>query len=337
MQQRSRPATFQPPYDAHTTIFPADWPEYVLGMFGVQCLPEVDASSERRALEDALRADSPPLHFERVREIDAAGFLNDVYLAYWRTGADLRAWQAGSGVAAYLARPRTGPVGLWRECIVAPVLNLDPNGIVKRRQWGVGRHLAHEWERYHGYYGSMRDRMPAGHLETIEGSSEPLSRQPEPVTRGRRLTVDVPHNVCFVRGTFGWKDAPAAEQEVFTQEMLPVYERGARYIRDHSVEVSCISARVAEEVALDHPNGIQAETLAWFTSIKTLEKWTHSHPTHNDIFRKMIDIGRRFDFKLHLDLGHEVVVVPRGGCEVEYNNCHPETSFLRFFPAREVV
>ncbi|MBN3782860.1 phenylacetaldoxime dehydratase family protein [Burkholderia sp. Ac-20345] len=333
MQRRSRPETFRPPYDAHTTIFPEDWPDYVLGQFGIQAPPETDLSSLMAELERSLVEAPAALHFERVREVDAQGYRNEVYLAYWRSAEAYRAWLANPSVAAFLARPLSGEVGLWRESIIAPVKNLDPNGIVKARRWGVGRHLSHEWERFHGYYGSMRDRIPDGHSLSIEGGEQPLVAQPPVESRGRRLRVTPPHNLCFVRGTFGWAEAPEEEQRVFIEEMLPVYLRGATFIRDNAAEVSCISARVADEVELEPANGLQAETLAWFTSIKALEAWTHRHPTHNAIFQKMIEIGKRFDFNLHLDLGHEVVVVPAGGADIEYNNCHPQTSFLRFYPA----
>lgn len=335
MQRRSRPDTFRPPYDAHTTIFPEDWPDYVLGQFGIQAPPEADLSAVMAGLERSLGEHPAALHFERVREIDAQGYLNEVYLAYWKSGEDYRAWLANPAVAAYLNQPLDGPIGIWRESIVAPVTHLDPNGVLKVRRWGIGRHLDHEWERYHGYYGSMRDRMPLGHSPEIEGEDTPLVLQPPANSRGRRLRVNPPHNLCYVRGTFGWKEAPEEEQRVFVEEMLPVYHRGAGFIRDNSVDVSCISARIADEVDLEPHNGLQAETLAWFTSLKALEKWTHNHPTHNAIYGKMVEIGKRFNFDLHLDLGHEVVVVPAGGADIEYNNCHPETGFLRFFPTRE--
>ena len=336
MQRRSRPDTFRPPYDAHTTIFPKDWPDYVLGQFGIQAQPEADLSVVMAELEGCLREPPAALHFERVREVDSQGYLNEIYLAYWRSAADYWAWLDNAAVAAFFGQTLDGGIGIWREAIIAPVANLDPNGIVKARQWGVGRHLPHEWERFHGYYGSMRDRIPQGHSAEIEGGDSPLVAQPPVQSHGRRLKVVPPHNLCFVRGTFGWKGAPEEEQRVFVEEMLPVYLRGAGFIRDNAVAVSCISARVADEVELEPANGLQAETLAWFTSIKALEAWTHHHPTHNAIFQKMIEIGKRFDFNLHLDLGHEVVVVPAGGADIEYNNCHPETSFLRFFPAMPI-
>lgn len=332
-QQRSRPETFEPPYAAHTTIFPESWPDYASCLIGVQAEPGADPAPLQAKVEAALRSGPEPLHVERSTETDARGFTNELYAAYWREPADVEAWRESESVRSVFEADLSGPLGLWRETIVAPISNVDPSGLRDRHEWGVGRHVRQVWERYHGYYGSMRDRMPAGHDSSIEGDDAPL-RDPEPVdSLGRRLIVRGQHNLCYIRGVFGWRQAREDEAKVFVDEMLPIYERGAHFLRDNPVETGCVCARVVREVQTDHDTGIDIETIAWFTSLKALEKWTHKHPTHGAIFGKIIDIAGRFDFKLELNLGHEVVVVPEGGAQMEYNNCHPYTGFLPHFPS----
>ncbi len=330
---RSRPATYEPPYDAHTSIFPAGWTDYVMGMFAVQTGSGVDGAMLASGLDDVLGHAPMPLHVERVRETDADGAVNDIRIAYWQTGDEYRAWIAAPAVAAFFAQPLAGGAGLWREALVAPADNVDPSGFAQRHVWGVGRHIKQVWEKYHAYYGSMRDRIPNGHSAAIEGDDSPLVERTGVESRGRRLRVDAPHNICLIRGVFGWRNADPAQRGIFIDEMLPVYERGAYHLRDYPQETLCISARVSREIDTDPPTGIDAETIAWFTSLKSLEEWTHHHETHAAIFRKSHEIGMRFDFKLTLDFGHEVVVVPAGGLDAEYNNCHPRTGLLRWFDA----
>lgn len=305
-----------------------------MGQFAVQTASAADGSQLNRGLDEALTQSPVPLHVERVISVDAEGYTNEIRLAYWQKSADYRAWPNNPRVSELLRRPIAGPVGLWREVIAAPVDNLDLLGGTNRHLWGVGRHLRQVWERYQSYYGSMRDRMPNGRVPEIEADEFTLQPREDVASLGSRLAVDLPHNLCFVRGLFGWRDSPVDVQQVFVDEMLPVYERGVLFLRDNPVEISCIAARLSDVVYGEPRTGVDAETLAWFTSLKSLEAWTHRHKTHADIFSKVREIRMRLGSQENLELGHEVVVVPKGGVDAEYNNCHPRTGFLRFFPSR---
>lgn len=330
MQVRSKPETFQPPYPAHTSIFPDGWDEYVMAQFGVQAAPGGDPLPLMDKLETALSHPPAPLHYERCRDTDPAGYRNEIYLAYWRSGAEFAAWLASPAVGEFLATPLSGPVGLWQESMVAPVGNVDPNGMLPRHEWGIGRHLTQVWERYHSYYGSMRDRMLNGRTTAIEGNNTPLSRR-KTDSFGHRLAIRPAHNLCFIRSIVGWDNARPHEQEAFINQVLPNYLAGVAYLRDQPEDASCISARAADTVPLPHANGLRSETLAWFTSLEALEAWTHRHPTHAAIHGSVFKFAQTYGFDIQLNLGHEVVVVPRDGFRAVYNNCHPDTGFLPFF------
>ncbi|MCG8441643.1 MAG: phenylacetaldoxime dehydratase family protein, partial [Caulobacterales bacterium] len=260
MKVRSKPETYEPPYDAHTSIFPPDWTEYAACLIGVQAAPGADAGPLRSELEGALTREPAPLHFERVEETDAQGYVNSVYIAYWRGSQQADAWRGRPDVKSLFETPRSGPLGLWRETILAPIANVDPSGFRSRHEWGVGRYVTQEWERYHGYYGSMRDRMPAGHDPVIDREDAPLTHASAPDSFGRRLVVQGHDNLCYIRGVFGWRQARQEQQDVFLAEMMPVYETGVRFLRDNPIETGCISARIAREVTTDRDTGIDAET-----------------------------------------------------------------------------
>jgi aldoxime dehydratase len=334
-QVRSRPETFEPPYPAFTTQFPDDWPDYVMCQIGVQAAPRGDPSQLMHDVEAILAEGHAPLHYERCRDTDAAGYLNEIYLIYWRSPVDFAAWLANPAVEAVLTRQLSGTVGLWLESIIAPVGNLDPNGMLPRHEWGIGRHLTQAWERYHSYYGSMRDRMANGRVAAIGGTDPPLFRR-KADSFGHRLTVRPAHNLCFIRSIIGWENAKPHEQEAFITEVLPHYRAGVAYLRDQPELASCISARAVETVPMTHANGLQAETLAWFTSLAALEAWTHHHPTHAAIHGSVFKFAQTYGFDIQLNLGHEVVVVPEHGFRAVYNNCHPDTGFLPFFESEEI-
>jgi hypothetical protein len=330
MQTRLRAETFEPPYPAHTTIFPEDWPDYVMSQIAVQAAPGGDPSVLMAELDAALAEAPAPLHYERCRGTDIAGYRNEVTLAYWRSRPDFEAWLENPAVDAFLAQPLSGPLGLWRESIVAPIGNVDPNGMLPRHEWGIGRHLTQAWERYHSYYGSMRDRMANGRLPEIEGTDTKLVALPAVESLGRRLRIIPPHNLCFIRNISGWSSAKPHEQRAFENEVIPNYLRGVAWLRDNPEAASCISTLACETVAMPHPNGLQAETLAWFTSLAALEAWTHHHATHAAIHRSVFEFAQTYGFDIQMNLGHEVVDVPREGLSAEYNNCHPNTGLLAF-------
>jgi hypothetical protein len=104
-----------------------------------------------------------------------------------------------------------------------------------------------------------------------------------------------------------------------------------RYLQAETVASGCLSARLVEDEQLIDDQQIQSETLAWFLSLKHLEDWTHTHPTHLAIFHGFLAHAQRFNFDIKVVLGHEVLVVPEGNLDAEYANCHPNTGLLGFF------
>src|SRR6266478_4028110 len=72
---------------------------------------------------------------------------------------------------------------------------------------------------------------------------------------------------------------------------------------------------------------------ALFLTMKHLEDWTWSHPTHRAIFQSFHELVKTRDFKLDLKLWHEVVVLRAAASRFVSLNCHPGTGLLPFFPA----
>ncbi|MEM9750212.1 MAG: phenylacetaldoxime dehydratase family protein [Pseudomonadota bacterium] len=337
--KKSKPENFEPPYDAYTSVYPAEQVDITLAMVGVQFKPDDDAEATKLLDEITNSMDAgaqSPLHVERAREFDAFGYVNDILLGYWRHEADHAAWRESPDVLAWRKTPRSGAVGLWFEAFTAPTDNLDPNYSLEDIQWGSGRHTEQKWERYHSYFGSMRDRIPKGHSGELDPEDRELMDRARADSFKKRLTVTAPDGLCFIRGAFGWEQATDEEQASFIEDMFPVYKTGAHYLRDHPKETNCISLRFSSETENGLRNGVQHESLGWFMSLKDLERWAHSHPTHLAIFKGTFDYMNKHSFNPKLNLGHEVFIVPAGRSLLEYVNCHPQTGFLRFFEAKEL-
>jgi hypothetical protein len=333
--QRSRPDDFAPPYPAFTSHFPSDQPDFVMAQIGVQSAASGDGKALAGRIRDLMRAPGAgrPQHVERTRHLDRAGYTNDVALVYWKLADDMQAFWERTDVRAWFEEPCAGSVGWWRECISAPTGVLDGNYSIPGATWGSGRHVSQVEEQFHGYYGSMRDRTPhflAGKADVAPGQ---IAFLPEIASFGKRLRVQAPDKLCFIRGAFGWDQARPDEQRAFMEEMYPVYKAGADYLRDHPLETNCISARLMEHVPTGESSFVQSDTIAWFLSLKDLERWTHHHKTHAAIYGGVFKLMQRFDFQMRLNLGHEVAVVPAAGAILEYVNCHPGTGFLPFFPS----
>lgn len=333
--KRLKPDDYEPPYPAFQAHPRAGYEQVALAMLGVQAASGANGDALLHAFQHLLATDAPgrPLHVEWGSHIDTAGHRNDVLLPYWQSPALMSAFWARADVQARLAQPLEGGVGWWRETLAAPTSSLDANYSISDVRYGISRYSEMRLERFHAYFGSMRDRVPDFHAGLADGASGQLVRREPVASRGRRLRiVELPDKLCFIRAAFAWEAAEPEEQRVFRDEMYPVYKEGSDYLSEHPLEANCISMRMIDEQREEHDNGVQSESLGWFLTLADLERWTHHHPRHQAIMRNIMGYMQRFDFKPRLNLGHEVLVVPQGQAEFEYCNCHPDTGFLPFFP-----
>ncbi|MEM7569732.1 MAG: phenylacetaldoxime dehydratase family protein [Pseudomonadota bacterium] len=334
--QRSQPETYEAPYPAFQQYQEPSRPDYVMAMIGIQSAPGANGETLRDAMFALCQAhgDGAPAHTEAATHEDAQGARNHVLMPYFHTQNDMAAFFARADVAEALMQPLSGDIGLWAEQLAAPTTALDANNARPDVAYGIARYSTAREEQYHAYMGSMRDRVPDYLAGKANGAPAQLAAQPAPQSKGQVLAISaLPHNLCFIRGAFAWKDADPAEQAAFMEQMMPVYREGAHYLRDNPIESGCISMRMADSVQLEGDNRLQSEILGWFLRLEDLERWTRSHPRHLAIMKTIYRYMGDFNFKPKLHLGHEVVVIPQGQAKMLYNNCHPQTGFLPFFPA----
>lgn len=343
--QRSKPDTYEPPYPtygigeiSHKIV--KRQPEYICAMIGVQSKDAGAGATMTAKILGLLQVDGigRPVHIERATEdVDNSGYANDVLLPYWRNADDMAAFWTREDVRAWLEAPLSGPVGWWRETLHAPLTSLDSSSTQPDMRFGLGRYLDQKLERFHSYFGSMRDRVADFLSGAADAESGQLAHSYQVTGFGQRLRItDLPDKICFIRGPFGWSKATPEQIEAFEEDMLPIFKAGSHYLRDNPIEANCMSMRFLEEVDMELETDVDVEIMGWFLTLKDLERWTHHHPTHLAIFGGFHRYMRRFEGQVQLTAGHEVIVVPKGQAVMEYCNCHPMTGLLPYFPSERM-
>lgn len=105
------------------------------------------------------------------------------------------------------------------------------------------------------------------------------------------------------------------------------------YLSDNPVPTGCASLRwqtTTDEAGRMQP---EAHALGYFLSLRHMELWAETHPTHAAIFDAAIARYRSYGAANQLRTWHEVFVLPEGGQQFEYLNCDPSTGLLPYFPA----
>jgi hypothetical protein len=334
---RARPSDWEPPYPAGSSRFDADVTTVVMGYLGVQAADEADLAAPLDRLRGFLAAEGGPDHLDQARIFDTAQHHNEVLIAYWLDPAHFAAWRTASGFDAWWRDPARaqGAAGLWLECLQVPLERLETIAPISRKyQYGIARAATNHGEpvREHGYFGSMRDRIPASATDAFApADGGALAPRSLPDSRGRRLVVQAPKNLALIRSGQDWTGCRDAERAMYVDTIHPLLETGMAYLRDNPVDSGCASCRFMTEVTPDGEARTATFGLAYFLSLGHLEEWASHHPTHLAIFRSFHALMRLTNATNKLKLWHEVSVLGGGGDRFEYVNCHPRTGLLPWF------
>ena len=335
MPQTNMPKDWKPPYPSWSAQFAPQVNTVVVGYFAAQYKGE-DNTGFREWMELVLSIDNAPVHHEQACYVDTAGYTNYVYICYWINPVSYLTWGGSPQVTAWWddSMRQNGATGYWREVIFAPMKRLetlfsseDAAGMATLTPGFTGP------IREHGYWGGMRDRMPASaHNGFHSSAGEKLACLPVTDSRNRRVRIAPPENICLIRSAQNWTRCRGSELDLYRNDVHPVLIEGMNYIRDNPLDTGCISCRFMDE--LNESGEKQSKTfgMAYFLTMAHLEAWVRSHPTHLAIFRSFHKMVRQLEFQVDLKLWHEVIVLPQGPHVFEYTNCHEKTGLLPYFP-----
>jgi aldoxime dehydratase len=323
---KGRPDNYVAPHLAYTSVFPADWSEVCMALIGVQAAPGSHTSEVISGLTAVLQGEHGVLHFEQSDATERFGHRETAFACYWRDRQTYELWADLPNVVAFFEGPLPTLVGLWREQLTTLSGNVDPNYSMEHIRWGFGRHVSRKPENEHFYYGSMRVRMP-NNKNFPSAAALPLRF--DAVRDGDVVTATSNDPICVIRSCFGWSACSPEQQCAFVDIVYPAYVRAVDFLSRHPEESGCLSARLCTESPDATDKGIEASFYGYFNSIDALENWVHHHPTHDAIIAAALQVMTQFEFKMPVNLGHEVYVVEPKGLNLLYNSCHPETGLMQ--------
>jgi hypothetical protein len=291
----------------------------------------------RAKLLELTQSQHGPDHVTRAHYRDASNYENAVLICYWRDPAKQQLFERSTEFDTWWSAPAAlhEDFGLWLESFTVPLRraetlfsSTEAEGLARMRSGMRGP------VKEHAYPGGMRDRIPdSRHDAFASPRSEPLTRSIATASRGARLRVVPPDNLCLILSGQNWSDCSRDELATYVDVVQPNLRAGMDFLRDHPLETGCLSCRFMDETdAADRPIA-KSFGAALFLTMQHLESWTWSHPTHKAIFQSFHELVKARDFKLDLKLWHEVFVLSAAASRFEYVNCHPRTGLLPYFPA----
>jgi len=324
-------------YPGKTARFAADVERLVYAIFGVQARSHGAAAATAAALEAALAAVDGPQGLEHLRYVDEAGAQCEVYLACWTDHARYQRWNTGPAFRDWWrALPLHGPVGCWREVIDAGKDYYQYGAGVPAQGGMSALGELVPCDRF-GYWGGYRDRVPASSHDDFAPA---LAAMPARVARdslGRRLRVETPDNLCFIREGQAWDKSDDEERRVWNEKMAPVVARWVSTLRDRPGETGCFSLRFCQELELSSQSVMEKQSqLAFLLSLAHIERaarTTHSHLSVKQTFTDMYT-EPRFTPRMHIWV--EMLIIKRGELDNEYVNCHGLTGLLPYFEPLDV-
>ena len=333
---RHMPPGWAPPVAAFGARFDKLSGALVTALFSTEGEAAHRAAAAAR-LDAWFAGENAPAHVERAEHATRDGTRTTLTMAYWLDPSGYRTW-AAQGFKAWWNDPArlADPGGQALEVMRIPAERLEtifghkePRGATHTGQTLFGPIQEHL------YWGAMRDRIPASAADALAspfGHNLPPAQTAE--TRGKRVRVSAPANLCVIRSGQNWGDCDSDELALYDSRVRPALHAGMRYLRDHPRETGCLDLRFANEIEAGAPTK-RAFGLGFFLSLAHLEAWAAHHPTHLAIFDSMVALGTERGEKLGLKLWHEVFVLPAEGQHFEYVNCAPGTGLLGSFAGAE--
>ncbi|MDP2072796.1 phenylacetaldoxime dehydratase family protein [Hydrogenophaga sp.] len=326
---------YTPPYPAWVARFNPTTTQVVMAYFGVQSRGgRHKALAALQPILDQLSLPNGPRHHDLAHHVDAQGYDTVVAIAYWDTLAPFHQWAAQTAVDGWWqasARFEEG-VGYFREIFLPHVERFETLFSTPDKFEGVGvlaSHLSGDIQE-HGYWGGMRDRLPASQTDALgAGQASAGQRQPGP-----RVIVQGRDNVALIRSGQDWGETEGEERSLYLADIEPELRAGMDFLEQKGDSVGCHFNRYMHHIDRAGQPIEKSFGLSLWRTLEHMERWSESHPTHIAIFGTFMRVVQQMNFQLKLRLYHEVLVAKANEQMYEYVNCHPNTGVLRMAHAQ---
>jgi hypothetical protein len=193
-----------------------------------------------------------------------------------------------------------------------------------------------------GYWGNYRDRFAVSKADQLES---PLGTElPEPVireTRGRRVRIVTPHNLCFVReGQESTYINTDKERELWNVQLKPALDKWIEYLMENPRLSGAAATRKTIEQDLETGEEKEKYTeLSYLLTLRHLERAARTQPSHVALYNTymgMLEELAESGAPTALMTWVEAHILESGALDAEYINCHPGTGLLPWFEAQYV-
>lgn len=322
---------YEPPFSMFVGRADKELTQVVMAYLGVQFHEEhrQKAILAMQHMVDSFSLDYGPDHHDMTFHVDNQGFGNFIVVGYWRDPSAYCRWLRLPEIENWWSSDErlSEELGYFREIIAPRAEQFETLYAFKEKLPGVGalmNNLSGEIQE-HGYWGSVRDRIPASQNDWLQPDGELRIMAGDPAAGGR-VVVQGHDNITLIRSGQDWAEADEQERQLYFNEMLPPLQAGMDFLRDEGHALGCYSNRFVRNVDRDGNLLDIAYDIGFWRSLDRLERWAESHPTHLRIFTTFFRVVTGLQ---KLRLYHEVSVSDARFQTFEYINCHPGTGMMR--------
>jgi len=319
-------------YPGRIVAFPPGVSHVVMALIGVQSEVAQTHTDFITTLLDLCCGDLGPARIERAHHVDSAGLPTTLIIAYWSARNVADAWWASMPVHSWWAGlPLTGEAGYFREILAIPQARFNYAAGTEDRV-GSAAVLPLAPCATFGYWGAYRDRLAASRDDDF---ASPLPAPPLAqvrVSRGRRLQVSVPDNLCFIREGQGWGACDAEERAIWDAQMNGVIDVWVARLGSDPAATGCLSIRDCTE--LDSVSGdaiARRSQFAYLLSLTHIEHAARTDPAHLAVHRAFVRMYTEPRFTPRMHVWVELAVVKHDEVVAEYVNCHSATGLVPYF------
>ncbi|WP_433599270.1 aliphatic aldoxime dehydratase [Nocardia sp. CA-135953] len=329
---RRVPDNYEPPFPMFVARADASLQQVVMAYFGVQYKQE----SQRAAALAALRhiigsfdlADGPVRH-DLTQHRDNEDHQNLMVVAYWADPAAYCRWLCSDEIKGWWDSDErlTEGLGYFREVVAPRVDQYETLYAFTEDFPGIGGVMGETSGDIseHGYWGSMRERIPLSQTDWMQANGKLTVVSGDP-NKGGRVVIRGHDNIALIRSGQDWMEAGEQERALYLDEILPTLEDGMDFLRDNGETVGCYSNRFVRSIDIDGNELDESYNIGHWRSLEHLERWAESHPTHLRIFVTFFRVVAGLE---KLRLYHEVSVSDGKEQMFEYVNCHARTGMMR--------
>ncbi|MDQ1012168.1 aldoxime dehydratase [Streptomyces sp. V4I23] len=306
--------------------------QVVMGYFGVQYAEEGKRPWALAALRHIVGsfslADGPVRH-DLTHHVDDQDHHNLMVVAYWADPAAYCRWLRSEEVRGWWESEErlTEGLGYFREIVAPRVEQFETLYAFTEDFPGIGGVMGEcsgEIEE-HGYWGSMRDRIPLSQTDRLEPFGVLKIASGDPAAGGR-VIVRGHDNIALIRSGQDWKAAGEDERALYFDEFLPTLETGMVFLQESGRKVGCYSNRFVHSIDIDGNELDESYNIGHWQSLDLLERWAESHPAHLQLFVMFVRVVATLE---NLRFYQEVSVSDGKDQMYEYINCHPRTGMMR--------